>query len=501
MSILFAHVIAALMQPGVVPALSIPAPAPLAESASCLCCEKGSRLTERHRVRGVGPRARNRRIASRVAAAPRVRVRERGGRGRAAPRATSGRGVREYRGLRPGVPGSDAEPKFAPRARLRGLVSKAFRRPVQAYRNLFRQTERAAPRVARRGEPSNWRSRRAARVSEAAPAASFLTWRARQDKPDAPEADLPPELRQAGRRGAPRSEREANPLQGRARQQRPPRAPSVNRPPEPSSPEIARPKTPYTPLGQRRGRGGPSSFDRRWEALRRRIAERRPELAERIEELLRRSPDRIEELLAEALLSRNAERAGSRTFFRPGRGQAGVPRAPRDDGVRPPTQNEPRSWRSRTRGRGVAVPPGRAPAAERVWRGGRGMRNPTPWESAGPDDSRALLRLGKILERHQELEKNSRSAARQLRAALRVREGGDERSDKLRARLEQIINKQFDTRTEMRHVELERIESQLRQLQESLERLRSDFERRQSERGTIVERRIRELADQGAGDR
>lgn len=465
MSIVFAQVIAALMQSGGAPAVYVPAPLPLAEAASCLCCEKGSRQAERHRVRAVGPRARVRRGVPRAAAADRARLRERIGRGVAVPRALSDRAdrgpaVRAFRSRRPSVPGSDAGSKIVPRASLRDLLAEPLHRPAQTLRKWFTQLERRAPRDAHRGPLPSREPRRGVRLRETGPAASFLTWRAGQDQPDQPQTEMPP---------------------------------------EPSRPELAPPDAPDNSLVRRGGRGRASSAERRWEALRRRIAERRPELAERIEELLRRSPDRFEELLAEALLSRIGERPGPGTFLRP-RGEVGVPRAPRVDSARPPTPSEPRSWRARTRARGGDVPPERGPAENPLWWRGRGTRAPMPPDVSGPDDSLEPL-LRKFFERHEGLEKDSRVAVRKLRAALRARKGGDEQSDELRARLEQIIGKQFDTRTEMRHIELERIESQLRRLQESLERLRREFERRQSERGTIVERRIRELAGEGDGGR
>ena len=64
---------------------------------------------------------------------------------------------------------------------------------------------------------------------------------------------------------------------------------------------------------------------------------------------------------------------------------------------------------------------------------------------------------------------------------------------RLRERLHDSVREHFELRSELRRIDLSRIEAELVRLREAVEQLRDELEHRQRERGTIIERRIREL--------
>lgn len=184
------------------------------------------------------------------------------------------------------------------------------------------------------------------------------------------------------------------------------------------------------------------------------IAERRPDLAERLEHLRRRAPERFRMALVEALLPqldevlRRLEEAG----LPPGPPRMVAPPEP----SRPPHGGPPR-------------PPGPEPM---------------------PPEMRARVR--ELEEQHARLEER----VRELTARLRGPQGTDISSEEraaLREELAKVLNEQFDTRTELRKLELQRMEQELNRLREMLDKRRKDFEARERERSTIIERRTKQL--------
>jgi len=107
-----------------------------------------------------------------------------------------------------------------------------------------------------------------------------------------------------------------------------------------------------------------------------------------------------------------------------------------------------------------------------------------------PPEMRARVR--ELEEQHARLEER----VRELMARLHGPQGTDMSSDEraaLREELAKVLNEQFDTRTELRKLELQRMEQELNRLREMLEKRRKDFEARERERSTIIERRTKQL--------
>lgn len=230
----------------------------------------------------------------------------------------------------------------------------------------------------------------------------------------------------------------------------PPPAQRPERPPQASGPQPERPPLPNVEPGAREpDLPGPA------QALLRMVRAHRPELAERLARLARQSPDRFHEVLVEALISR-LESALDETEAEPG-------------------------------------PPGRPE---------RGPRSPVrprpgPAEPGGPPPGDVLPRVRELEERHGELERQSQELARQMRE---LGEGADAevRHAALREQLVRVVNEQFEVRTQLRHMELERMQRELHRIQEMVERLQGQLERRERERPAITERRIGQLLGEDA---
>jgi hypothetical protein len=188
-------------------------------------------------------------------------------------------------------------------------------------------------------------------------------------------------------------------------------------------------------------------------ALLRAIAQERPELAERLRRLWRESPEKFREVVVRSLAAQLevALDEAERVPARPG-------------------------------------PAGRPP----------GERPPRP---AGPaeEDERQLRQRRELEQRHEQLEDRTRDLVNRLRQ-LRAEGGPAEASEGTERELREVVNAQFEVRTQLRRLELERIEQNLRRLQQMLERMRQGLEHRERARGAIIDRRVEQLTGEGLGD-
>lgn len=195
------------------------------------------------------------------------------------------------------------------------------------------------------------------------------------------------------------------------------------------------------------------------------LRERRPDLADRLERLRERDPERFRRVILDAFVLRLEEVLAEHELE--------GPRLPREsrgpEGGRPPVAPGPGEF-----------PPG--PAGQPV--------PPAPDEFAP--------RVQELHRRHDELEMRSRELGERCRRA-RIDQAPPEERERLRAELERTVNEQFDVRTELRHIDLQRIERELQRLHERVESLRRELERRQRERGAIIERRIDQLLGEEGG--
>jgi chaperonin cofactor prefoldin len=191
------------------------------------------------------------------------------------------------------------------------------------------------------------------------------------------------------------------------------------------------------------GMAPPGEPGQRWDPLLRLLAERRPRLAERLVRLRERDPERFEDVIANAV-GKRLERALDEEQARPGQERPRRPRPPRPE----------RAER------------GHAPEMEGHVR--------------------------ELQEQQEKLERQSRELAGQLR---RMQHEGapEDQQQHAREELMQVVNQQFDVRTELRKAELERLEGDLHRIQERLDRIRGNLDRRQAERGEIVGRRMEQL--------
>ncbi|MBU0618479.1 MAG: hypothetical protein KKI02_12245 [Planctomycetes bacterium] len=71
--------------------------------------------------------------------------------------------------------------------------------------------------------------------------------------------------------------------------------------------------------------------------------------------------------------------------------------------------------------------------------------------------------------------------------------------DELRRRIEETVAEHFNVRTELREIELRRVEMELDRLRQMVERIRDDVKRREQARGSITERRLRQLLGEEGG--
>jgi hypothetical protein len=208
-----------------------------------------------------------------------------------------------------------------------------------------------------------------------------------------------------------------------------------------------------------------------WRPLLRYLRERRPELADRLERLRDRDPEGFRRVILDAFMLR-LEEALAQEEARPGL-SGRQPRAPEQGRAQFPP--------------GAGGPPGRGPVGPEGPAGG-----PLP-----PVPDEFFPRVQELQKRHEQLEMRSRELAERLRAG-RVEPVSPEDRERLRAELERTVNEQFEVRTELRRIDLERIERELQRLHERVESLRRELERRERERGGIIERRIQQLlGDEG----
>lgn len=200
------------------------------------------------------------------------------------------------------------------------------------------------------------------------------------------------------------------------------------------------------------------------------VGERHPELAERLRRLRQRSPEEFRRVLADALAVRLDEVLNQR----PDR----------------PISPQWRERESRFPGRPEEIRPERI-----VRRGERPEREVQ--RPGGPLE--ALEQEMQELHRHnEELERRSAELAERFNE-LRERRGPEpeEMRAELRRAIEETTQEHFNVRTELRRIELRRIEIELDRLREMLERIRQDLERREHSRGVIIERRLHELLGDG----
>jgi len=185
------------------------------------------------------------------------------------------------------------------------------------------------------------------------------------------------------------------------------------------------------------------------------VAERHPELAEKLRRLRQRSPEEFRRVLADALAMRLEEalERGERRPFGPGRPPRGAP-----------------EWDE----------PEREVREQHV----------------------ALAREAHELHRHnEELEQRSYELAERFRELRERRDSGLEPElDEVRRQIERTVEEHFNVRTELRRIELRRVEMELDRLRETVERIRDELERRERARGAITERRLRQLLGEGGED-
>jgi hypothetical protein len=184
------------------------------------------------------------------------------------------------------------------------------------------------------------------------------------------------------------------------------------------------------------------------------IAERRPDLAARLEELQRRSPQRFEEVLADALMFRLEDTLGDA-----------------EPGEAPPADERR----------------GGAPASRPA-----GPRGPGPQASLTPELRAELRRLN---ERQEQLETRSQELAVRLREAKLA----DPEKTQLRDELKQAITEQFEVRSELRRFELERLQREVERIRAAVDRLQTELQRRTQEKSAIIDRRLEQLMGTDAG--
>lgn len=228
----------------------------------------------------------------------------------------------------------------------------------------------------------------------------------------------------------------------------------------------------------------PSRFGRRekrderaeeWSSLLRNVKRRRPELAGRLNELLKKNPKRFEDVVMQALMRQIEESLGRQER----RDRERADRAPRRGSERGRAERRPRPPREPAQAQRPQRPPGRRPAAE--------PRVEIRREAF-------TRRLADLRRRNDDSEIESRELATELRRRIRGGEGprGPER---MRAHLRKTVGEHFELRSELRRLDLVRIETELARLQEAVNRLRSELELRSHERRGIIERRIRQLIE------
>jgi hypothetical protein len=191
------------------------------------------------------------------------------------------------------------------------------------------------------------------------------------------------------------------------------------------------------------------------------IAKDHPDLARRLVEMRDKAPEEFERVLADALAIRFEEalqRADRDAMATPGPRPPGAPAGPEWD--------EP--------------------------------------QLRGPGTQFFAQETSELEHRNEMLEQQSVELARRCKELRQSREPQGAQasleSEELRRQLEQTVDEHFGVRTELRRLELRRVEMQLEGLRQAVDRIREDLERREQARESIKERRLRQLlGEQGDG--
>lgn len=278
-------------------------------------------------------------------------------------------------------------------------------------------------------------------------------------------------------------------------------------------------------MGPRRGPGpggpppgGPDGRPPLGHPLIRMIAPHNPQLAGRLERLRRESPEKFDRILAEALVRRLEEtldaegvppgeplppealggpgpRGRGPRHGRPG-GPGGGPPPVGPDDMPPPPPGGPGGGPPDFDGPDGGPPDMGGPDDMRPPRGdgppgpgGPHMRNGGPGRPGGPPPLPPELR-GKW----QDAEQRHADATRRVDELVRgLRESGKAADDKGKAELQAAVVEQFEARTALRLLEIERHELDLKLIQQAIDRMKGEVERRGGERDDIVRRRMEAL--------
>jgi hypothetical protein len=194
------------------------------------------------------------------------------------------------------------------------------------------------------------------------------------------------------------------------------------------------------------------------------IAKDHPDLARRLVEMRDKAPEEFERVLADALAIRFEEalqRADRDAMATPGPRPPGAPAGPEWD--------EP--------------------------------------QLRGPGTQFFAQETSELERRNEELERRSVELAQRCKELRQSQPQGPQASleseelrRQLKRTLEQTVDEHFGVRTELRRLELRRVEMQLEGLRQVVERIREDLERREQARESIMERRVKQLlGEQGDG--
>lgn len=188
------------------------------------------------------------------------------------------------------------------------------------------------------------------------------------------------------------------------------------------------------------------------------INKRDPELGRRLRGLQRRSPEALHQVMLDALMASLEETLD-----------------------RYEAQGE-REGEGGQRGAHAPPPPRRH---------GRPGHGPPPLGPPPGEDLRPQFE--KLERRHAALERESRELGQRVRA---LRAENVEQTE-VREQLEEVVRAQFAVRGELRELEIQRLERDVKHIQSVLERMREDLKRRAEDQDAIIERRVGHLV----GDR
>jgi len=218
--------------------------------------------------------------------------------------------------------------------------------------------------------------------------------------------------------------------------------------------------------GRGPGLGGPSGLLGGPPELLQMVIAQRPELGERLQKLAERARGRLPGLLREALLLHfeqvldDAEHALERPETMPAEPM--------------PPEGPP----------GLGPPP-------------FGLHRPPGFEGMPPE---LRGRIRELEQKQGELERRAQELARQVREARDRHPDAPDAAKDQRAELNRVVGEQFEVRTALRKLEVERIGRELKMMREALERVQKDLQEREAERGSIVERRVKQLLGEDASD-